>query len=131
MAFFAGASEGGSIRERAAFRLTRAMAAYPELVAGETRACTDLMRAMGGKVAIKTGAEAVYVAIIPEKRLGIALKIVDGGTRASEAAITSLLVRAGVLDEAHPAAQKRLGRDLHNWRGLRIGELRLAPGFAT
>lgn len=131
MAFFASASEGGSIRERAAFRLTRAMAAYPELVAGETRACTDLMRAMGGKVAIKTGAEAVYVAIIPEKRLGIALKIVDGGTRASEAAITSLLVRAGVLDEAHPAAQKRLGRDLHNWRGLRIGELRLAPGFAT
>jgi L-asparaginase II len=131
MAFFAAASEGGNARARAAHRLTRAMAAYPELVAGETRACTDLMRAMGGRVAIKTGAEAVFVAIIPEKRLGIALKIMDGGTRASEAAITSLLVRLGVLDGAHPAARKRLGVDLHNWRGLRIGELRLAPQFAA
>ena len=36
------------------------------------------MRAMGGRVAIKTGAEAVFVAILPEQRLGIALKIADG-----------------------------------------------------
>ncbi len=131
MAFFATASEDGNTRERAAFRLTRAMAAYPELVAGETRACTDLMRAMGGRVAIKTGAEAVFVAIIPEKRLGIALKITDGGTRAAEAAITSLLIRAGVLDAGHSAAQKRLGTDLRNWRGLRVGEMRLSAGFAA
>ena len=130
MAFFAAASETGDRRSKAAYRLTRAMATYPELVAGETRACTELMRAMGGRVAIKTGAEAVFVAIIPEKKLGIALKIVDGGTRAAEAAITSLLIRAGVLDEAHPVAQKRLGTDLRNWRGLRVGELRLAQGFA-
>lgn len=130
MAFFAASSDGGDARSRAAFRLTKAMATYPELVAGETRACTELMRAMGGRVAIKTGAEAVFVAILPEKRIGIALKIVDGGTRAAEAAITSLLIRAGVLDEGHPAAQKRLGTDLRNWRGLRVGELRLARGFA-
>ncbi len=130
MAFFAASSDGGDARSRAAFRLTKAMATYPELVAGETRACTELMRAMGGRVAMKTGAEAVFVAILPEKRIGIALKIVDGGTRAAEAAITSLLIRAGVLDEGHPAAQKRLGTDLRNWRGLRVGELRLARGFA-
>lgn len=130
MAYFATASEDGNMRSRAAHKLTRAMATYPELVAGETRACTELMRAMGGRVAIKTGAEAVFVAIIPEKRLGIALKIVDGGTRAAEAAITSLLVRAGVLDAGHPAAQKRLGTDLRNWRGLRVGEMRLTAAFA-
>ena len=130
MAFFAAASETGNARSKAAYRLTRAMATYPELVAGETRACTDLMRAMGGRVAIKTGAEAVFVAIIPERRIGIALKIADGGTRAAEAAITSLLIRAGVLDANHPAAQRRLGRDLRNWRGFRTGELRLAQGFA-
>jgi L-asparaginase II len=131
MAYFASASDDGDRRSRAAYRLTRAMAAYPELVAGETRACTDLMRAMGGRVALKTGAEAVFVAIIPEKRLGIALKISDGGTRASEAGITSLLIRAGVLDAKHPAAQKRLGADLRNWRGFQVGELRLAQDFAA
>jgi len=130
MAFFAGAHDGGDARNRAAYRLTRAMAAYPELVAGEGRACTELMRAMNGRVAIKTGAEAVFVAIIPEKQMGIALKITDGGTRASEAAICALLVRLGVLDAAHPATQKRLNAVQRNWRGFETGVLRLAPGFA-
>ncbi|MFT4150607.1 MAG: asparaginase [Paracoccaceae bacterium] len=130
MAAFANAREDGDSRERAMHRLTRAMASFPELVAGEGRACTELMRAMGGRVAIKTGAEAVFVAIIPEKRLGIALKIADGGTRASEAAIAALLVRLGVLDPDHPATKKRLDTPQINWRGIRTGELRLSPGFA-
>nr|MDA3887810.1 asparaginase [Allgaiera sp.] len=110
-------------------RLRDAMRAHPEMVAGEGRACTELMRAMDGRVTIKTGAEAVFVAILPEQRLGVALKIVDGGTRAAEAAITALLIRLGVLDAAHPAALKRLGPE-HNWRGFETGELRRAPGFA-
>jgi len=46
-------------------RLRSAMMLHPELVAGEGRACTNLMRAMGGKVAVKTGAEAFFFAIIP------------------------------------------------------------------
>lgn len=129
MAWFAAARDGGSARETAAARLTRAMAAYPEMVAGEGRACTELMRAMGGRVAIKTGAEAVFVAILPEQKLGIALKIIDGASRASEAAICGLLIRLGVLEAQHPAAQKRLGAPMRNWRGIETGFLRLAPGF--
>ena len=97
------ARTGRCARQAAMHRLTRAMAAHPDLVAGEGRACTELMRAMGGRVAIKTGAEAVFVAILPEKGLGIALKVLDGATRASEAAIAHLLVRAGVLEAGHPA----------------------------
>jgi L-asparaginase II len=87
------------------------------------------MRAMGHKVAIKTGAEAVFVAIIPEQKRGIALKIVDGMSRGSEGAITALLVRLGVLDPAHPAALKRLGGPIRNWRGIDTGQTRTAPGF--
>ncbi len=129
MAFFAGADAQGDTRNRAAHRLTRAMTAFPELVAGEGRACTALMRAMEGKVAVKTGAEAVFIAIIPEKRLGVALKIVDGATRASEAAITAILVRLGVLDEGHPVVGKLLTGPLKNCRGFSVGELRRASGF--
>ncbi|WP_103258383.1 asparaginase [Tabrizicola aquatica] len=128
MQAFAAAREDGDARSRAMHRLTHAMATHPELVAGEGRACTELMRAMGHTVA-KTGAEAVFVAILPKQKRGIALKIVDGGTRGSEAAITALLVRAGVLDPAHPAAQKRLGGVQRNWRGLETGTIRVAPGF--
>ena len=130
MAFFANASDAGDRRQRAAHRLTRAMAANPVLVAGEGRSCTALMRARGGRVAVKTGAEAVFVAIVPERGLGIALKIMDGATRASEAAIVALLLRLGVLDAAEPVVAKYLTGAQKNWRGLVTGEMRLAPGFA-
>lgn len=127
MAAFAVAQDNGA-RGSAMVRLRGAMAKHPEMVAGETRACTELMRAMDG-VAIKTGAEAVFIAIIPQKGLGVALKITDGATRASEAAIVAILSRLGVLEAQHPAALKRLGAPQTNWRGFHTGEVRLAAGF--
>ena len=130
MGRFAGAREGQGLRETAQARLTQAMMAHPEMVAGETRACTELMRAMNGQAAIKTGAEAVFVAILPGKGLGIALKVLDGTTRASEAAIAALLVKYGVLDPAHPAAKERLNPELRSRRGLLAGEIRVSEGFA-
>jgi L-asparaginase II len=129
MAAFAKARDTGSARERAMHRLTRSMAAHPDLVAGEGRACTELMRAMGGRVTIKTGAEAVFVAIVPERKLGVALKIEDGNPRASEAALVSILTRLGVLDAADPRAQKCLPAPQINCRSTRTGELRLSAGF--
>jgi len=129
MAAFACATGSGDARDRAMHRLASAMAAHPEMVAGEGRACTELMKAMGGRAAIKTGAEGVFVAIVPDRKLGIALKIADGGGRAAEAVITAILIRLGVLDPAHPAAMKRLPAVQVNCRGLKVGALRLAEGF--
>ena len=115
------AGEESDTMGSAAARLRDAMMAHPELVAGETRACTELMRA-APRVALKTGAEAVFIAIIPSLKLGISVKIEDGGTRASEAVIAALLIRLGVLDAAHPASLKRLG-PIHNWDGLQTGRI--------
>ncbi|MDP2581147.1 asparaginase [Shimia thalassica] len=129
MAFFAGASPDGGARESAAAKLTRAMATYPELVAGEGRACTDLMRAMDHKVAVKTGAEAYFIAIVPEKKMGVAVKILDGSTRGAECAIASILVRLGVLDPAHPLAQKYINAPIQNWDGLVTGRMKPVEGF--
>ncbi|MDD7970446.1 asparaginase [Roseinatronobacter alkalisoli] len=130
MARFAGASDSGDARARAMVALRDAMMRHPELVAGETRACTELMRAMGGTAAVKTGAEAVFVAILPQSGLGIALKIVDGGVRAAEAAITALLVRHGALDGNHPVVARYLG-DMRNRRDLIVGQIRCARNFCT
>lgn len=107
--------------------LRHAMATHPELVAGEGRACTNLMRAMDHKVAIKTGAEGVFVAIIPEKKLGVALKIADGTTRASECAIAAILVKLGVLAADHTETAKYLNAPIRNWRGTQTGWQRAAP----
>lgn len=122
MVHFAAAPDGSAEE-----RLRSAMMAHPELVAGEGRACTNLMRAMGGKVAVKTGAEAFFVAIIPEKKLGVALKIADGATRAAECAIAAILVKLGVLDAEHPETMKYLNAPIRNWVGTQTGMLRAAP----
>jgi L-asparaginase II len=124
MARFAAADPEGGARERAMARLVRAMTRHPDLVAGEGRACTGLMRATGGRAAVKTGAEGVFVAILPEQRLGVALKIADGAGRAAELAIAVLLARLGVLD---PAGWTEIAQ--RNWRGLVTGRLTAAPGF--
>lgn len=129
MAFFASAHMRSDTTSSAATRLAQAMMLHPELVAGEGRACTELMRAMDGKVVIKTGAEAFYIAIIPEKKLGVALKIVDGTSRASECAIAAILVKLGVLDAKHPFTQKRMNAPLKSRRGIDIGMIKPSAGL--
>ncbi|MFA3919193.1 asparaginase [Ruegeria hyattellae] len=129
MAWFASALDRADRQSMAAVELTNAMMQHPELVAGERRACTELMRAAGGKAAIKTGAEAVFVAILPEKRMGVALKIMDGTTRASECAIAAILVSLGVLDPDHPATRKFMTPLLHSRRGIECGRINPAEGF--
>ncbi|SFD02653.1 asparaginase [Tropicimonas isoalkanivorans] len=128
MARFAAAREGMGRRQAGQERLVRAMMAHPALVAGEGRACTELMRVMDGAGVVKTGAEGFYVAILPERRLGVALKIEDGTTRASECAIAAILVSLGVLDRAHPYVRRYLDPHLLNRRGMDTGQMRPVPG---
>ncbi|MEO8241546.1 MAG: asparaginase [bacterium] len=129
MAAYAGATGTGDKRDRAMHRLTRAMATFPELVAGDTAFDTEIMRAMGGRVTLKGGAEAVHVAILPEQKLGIALKITDGGYRASDAMMAGLLVKLGVLDADHKYTRKRLNAVQKNIRGTEVGVLKLVDGL--
>lgn len=119
MAGFAKAPEGS-----AEAQLRDAMMAHPELVAGEGRACTELMRAAAGAAAVKTGAEGYFTAILPGKGLGIALKIADGATRAAECVMAALLVRYGVLPPDHPAVLKRSPAQITTRRGLAVGSVR-------
>jgi len=131
MARFATARDGHGARAEAAARLVDAMVAHPELVAGEGRACTSLMRAMEGRVAVKTGAEAVFVAILPEQGLGVAVKITDGATRASEAVIAAILTGLGVLDRGHPTAQALLSQPVVNRRGYDAGRIQPTEAMLT
>jgi L-asparaginase II len=119
----------GPAREAAARRLVEGMLAHPLLLSGEGRACAELMTAMGGRVVVKTGAEAVYTAILPERRLGVALKIEDGATRASESAITAILARLGAIDARDPAAARRLDPPVLSRLGAVAGAIRPDPSF--
>jgi L-asparaginase II len=124
MARFATSGGRSDARARAQTRLMQAMVTHPELVSGEGKACTELMRATGGRAAIKGGAEGFYVAMIPDLGKGIALKILDGAGRASEAVLANLLVRLGVLEAGHPVAERFIDAPIANWRGTVTGVMR-------
>ncbi len=129
MARYAVAGQGSGARDGAAARLRDAMMEHPELVSGKGRACAHLMHAAGGRAAIKTGAEGFYTAILPEQGLGVALKVADGATRASEIAIAAILVRLGVLEPKDPVVAEFLHRPILNWDGLKTGFERPAAGL--
>ncbi len=131
MAFFAGAREGGPTREKAAFRLHRAMATHPEMVSGNRHACTELMRAMGGRVTIKGGAEGSYTAILPDHGLGMAIKVEDGSQRGQESVVAALLVHLGVLDPEAGQARRWYKPVVKNFAGQDVGDIRPAAGFPT
>jgi L-asparaginase II len=127
LAQFADPADLSPERTKAVRRIFAAMVAHPELVAGTGRACTILMRACRGRVAVKTGAEGVFAAIVPETGLGIALKIDDGAGRAAETAIAFLLDRMGLAD--HEAVRDMIHTPLVNTRGSVTGERRPAAAL--
>ncbi|WP_292089797.1 asparaginase, partial [Mesorhizobium sp.] len=105
-------------RAKAAKRLLSACMAEPFLVAGTGKADLALMRAAPGRIFVKTGAEGVYCAALPELGLGIALKCDDGASRASEVMIAAVLAKLLRSDEAlaaklaelaHPPVESRIG----------------------
>jgi L-asparaginase II len=111
-------------RAEACRQVISAMTRYPELVAGTGRACTLLMRENPG-IAVKTGAEGVYIAILPALGLGAALKIDDGASRAAETTIAALLIALGAAPDA--GAARNLARaPVLDTRGRVAGQRRYA-----
>jgi len=116
-------------RRLAIERVHRAMRARPDQVAGSGRLCTVLMRT-APHLLVKTGAEGVFIAAWPERRLGLALKVEDGAMRAAEVALLALLHPIGALDAAAIAALEGFARpSLRNHEGDIVGDIRPAPGW--
>jgi L-asparaginase II len=81
----------GEDARAAAAQLVASVRKHPFLIAGTARLDTELLDATAGRVIAKVGAEGVYSAMIPEQRLGIALKVEDGAHRALGPALLGLL----------------------------------------
>ncbi|BCG96086.1 asparaginase [Mesorhizobium sp. 131-2-1] len=118
------------LRAKAAKRLLSACMAEPFLVAGTGKADVALMQAAPGRIFVKTGAEGVYCAAVPELGLGIALKCDDGAGRAAEVMIAAVLAKllsddqalaARLIEQANPPVQSRIG--------AKVGSLRPTAAF--
>jgi len=109
--------------QKACQSLYQAMINEPFYVAGSERHCTHVMQAYGGQVACKTGAEGVFAAAIPSLGLGIALKALDGTTRAAEVALNVLLDRLH-LKPKDPQFKQYL--ELHNRNKIHVSNVQVA-----
>lgn len=86
-------------------QISRAMLAHPDLVAGEGRFDTELMRRAHGQIASKGGAEGIQCLSRIGEGMGIAIKVEDGSKRAKHAVALHLLRQ---LDWLTPMALEEL-----------------------
>jgi L-asparaginase II len=116
---FATGESLGTERAGVCRRIVGACWAHPDLVAGPGWLVTEVMKRLGGRVLLKSGAEGVYCGALVEHGFGFALKIDDGARRAAEAVVARLLAHFYPEAEAFgPAAR------LTNWRGVEVGAVR-------
>jgi len=111
---------------RAALRLRQAVARHPFMVAGSGRMDTRVMERVGERVFMKVGAEGMYCAALPERGLGVAIKIDDGNNaRAAEVALAAVLEACLPLDDGDAAFMRGFSDcRLRNWNGIEVGALR-------
>ncbi|NDA91318.1 MAG: hypothetical protein EBY20_10570, partial [Alphaproteobacteria bacterium] len=76
-------------------QIVKACTTYPELVAGEGRLTTRMMRAVPG-LFMKEGAEGIEVCVISDGRV-IAIKIIDGSWRPVTPIIMEIFKKWGVV----------------------------------
>ena len=111
-------------------QIANAIWAHPEMIAGTDRYCTDINRLCTGRALVKTGAEGVFCAALPQLGLGIALKCEDGASRASEAIMSAMLLRLGVIsaDELR-SIDWALPQPILNRNRRAVGELRVTAAL--
>jgi L-asparaginase II len=109
----------------AARRIVAAMRSFPEMVAGEGRFDTELMRAAEGRIVAKGGAEGVHVVAVPESGLGVVVKVADGSDRGYRLVVIEILRRLGVLGDgaAQALAERQGDKTQRNFSGRAIGDL--------
>lgn len=111
---------------RAAQRLRQAVAREPFMVGGSGRFDTRVMLSLGERAFVKVGAEGVYCAALPQRGLGVAIKMDDGNNaRAAEVVMAALIETLVPLSDEEAVFMRTLSEpQLQNWNGLKVGGLR-------
>src|SRR5919202_1338534 len=99
-------------------RILHAMVTRPFLVGGTDRFDSVLIEECEGCLVAKIGAEGVHTVAVPERGLGIAVKVGDGAQRAQYPAVLRLLQLLEILPaELPPRLHEYLHRPVRNSRG--------------
>jgi len=131
---FARFGSGIGLREgqvRAAKRLREAVANAPFMVGGSERMDSLVMQRLGQRVFCKVGAEGMYCAALPERGLGVAIKIADGNNaRAAEIVMTAVIEALVQLNNEDARFLRGFSEvTLRNWNGIEVGALRASAAL--
>ena len=72
----------------------------PDYAGGADSDNSLLTKLFNKRVFFKNGAEGVFVAIIPEKKISIVVKILDGSARAASTAIAGMISELDLIDKS-------------------------------
>ena len=121
---WAAAKVATEARRTAIRRLQAAIRAYPDHLSGRGAATGQVVRATQGRVLLKGGAEGYVVGFVPDRGLGIAVKLADGATRAKMGAFVAILGRLGLVEAADALAAAVEG-EIRDSNGKPVGAVRV------
>jgi L-asparaginase II len=110
-------------QENISQRIVLAFVKHPEMIAGEGRFDTEIMRVTHGRILAKTGAEGVEcMAIDGPEPLGVAIKVADGAARAVPSIALAVLEKLQALSPGELEQLSKYRRiPLRNHRGEETG----------
>ncbi len=116
--------------QKACKMMTDAITAYPQMIAGKKRYCSDLMEEANGKLIGKTGADGIYSLGLIEKQMGICIKVDDGKMGPQYNVAQSILEQLNIFS---PEQTEKLREYVHqenkNFGGLVTGETTVSATF--
>ena len=95
---------------------------FPEITGGSNSVNCILTKLSKQKIFFKNGAEGVFLALIPEIKSALVVKILDGAARAAETAIAGLISELNIIDENELENFK--STEVINSTGQKIGKMR-------
>jgi L-asparaginase II len=111
-------------RRAAISRLLAAIAKHPDHLSGRDEPTSRIIRATGGRVLLKSGAEGFCLGFVPERGLGIAVKVADGATRSKMGVLARIIGRLGLLDaNATAALEAAVEPAFSDSNGRPVGEI--------
>lgn len=122
---WAAAKVATEARRTAIHRLQSAIRAFPDHLSGRGSATGQIVRATQGRVLLKGGAEGYVVGFVPERGLGIAVKLADGAARAKMGVFAAILGRLGLVEAADSLAAAVEG-EIRDSNGQPVGAIRVA-----
>ena len=111
-------------RQEACSQLLQAMAAHPNMVAGDGRPETILMETSGSRFVAKSGAEGLMAVMIPERQWALVIKIEDGSSRGLMAVAVEALKQLELIDDSlWHALMPHTGSRILNVSGKEVGKI--------